>query len=201
LQHFKGFLLAGRALHSTSCYEFWYWLQRLHRQACDSVTLNVWKTTGELYMPERHADWLRQSKRDLAHARHAAEDGDYEWSCFAAQQSAGKALKSVYQLLGAVAWGHSVTNLLTNLPEPYQPSEDLVERAKALDKHYIPARYPNGFDQGAPMDYYTLPEAERSIQDAGAILQFCEHILAGLAARDGETQSRRASDEGEPSGD
>jgi len=51
------------------------------------------------------------------------------------------------------------------------------------------------------MDYYTRPEAERSIQDAGAILQFCENILAGLAARDGETQSRRASDEGEPSGD
>jgi HEPN domain-containing protein len=152
-------------------------------------------------MPERHADWLRQSKRDLAHARHAAEDGDYEWSCFATQQSAEKALKSVYQRLGAAAWGHSVTNLLTNLPEPYQPSEGLVERAKALDKHYIPARYPNGFDQGAPMDYYTLPEAERSIQDAGAILQFCENILAGLAARDGETQSRRASDEGEPSGD
>jgi len=46
-------------------------------------------------MPERHADWLRQSKRDLAHARHAAEDGDYEWSCFAAQQSAEKALNSI----------------------------------------------------------------------------------------------------------
>jgi len=37
LQHLKGFLLAGRALRSTVCYEFWYWLQRLHRQAYDQV--------------------------------------------------------------------------------------------------------------------------------------------------------------------
>jgi hypothetical protein len=35
MQHLKGFLLAGRALRSTVCYEFWYWLQRLHRQTCD----------------------------------------------------------------------------------------------------------------------------------------------------------------------
>ncbi len=37
LQYLKGFLLAGRALRSTVCYEFWYWLQRLHRQAYDQV--------------------------------------------------------------------------------------------------------------------------------------------------------------------
>lgn len=43
-------------------------------------------------MPERHADWLRQARRDVAHAQRAAEDGDYEWSCFAAQQGAEKAL-------------------------------------------------------------------------------------------------------------
>jgi HEPN domain-containing protein len=94
-------------------------------------------------MPERHADWLRQAKRDLAHARRSAAAGDYEWACFAAQQGAEKAVKAVYQRLGAVAWGRSVTMLLTNLPEPHRPAEMLVERAKALDKHYITTRYPN----------------------------------------------------------
>jgi len=152
-------------------------------------------------MPERHADWLRQAKRDLAHARRAAEDGDYEWSCFAAQQGAEKAVKAVYQRLGAVAWGHSVTMLLTNLPETCHLSETLIERAKALDKHYIPTRYPNGFEQGAPMDYYTRAEAERSIEHAQAIVQFCEGILVGLAGGDGATQNRRAPDESAASGD
>ena len=130
-------------------------------------------------MAERHADWLRQAKRDLAHAQRSAEGGDYEWSCFAAQQSAEKAVKAVYQWLGAVAWGHSVTMLLTSLPEAHRPTEELVERAKALDKHYMPARYPNGFEQGAPLDYFTLAEATRSIEDAGTIVRFCEDLLAG----------------------
>jgi HEPN domain-containing protein len=129
-------------------------------------------------MAERHADWLRQAKRDLAHARRSAESGDYEWSCFAAQQSAEKAVKAVYQWLGAVAWGHSVTMLITNLPEAYRPGGELVDRAKALDKHYITTRYPNGFEQGAPLDYYTLGEAERSVEDANHIIRFCEDFLA-----------------------
>ena len=60
-------------------------------------------------MATRAEDWLRQAKRDLEHARHALEDGDYEWSCFAAQQAAEKAVKAVYQKLGADAWGHSVS--------------------------------------------------------------------------------------------
>jgi HEPN domain-containing protein len=130
-------------------------------------------------MPDRHTDWLRQAKRDLAHARRSAEYGDYEWSCFAAQQGAEKAVKAVYQWLGAVAWGHSVTMLLTNLPAANRPAEDLVDRAKALDKHYIPTRYPNGFEQGAPLDYYTLSEAERSVEDAEYVIRFCEDLLAG----------------------
>ncbi|MFV9676511.1 MAG: HEPN domain-containing protein [Methanosarcinales archaeon] len=30
----------------------------------------------------------------MEHARHALEDGDYEWSCFAALQAAGKSGES-----------------------------------------------------------------------------------------------------------
>jgi HEPN domain-containing protein len=50
-------------------------------------------------MPERAADWLRQAERDLEHAHHALEDGDYEWAAFAAQQAAEKAVKALYQRL------------------------------------------------------------------------------------------------------
>jgi HEPN domain-containing protein len=52
-------------------------------------------------MATREKDWLRQAKRDLEHAQHALEDEDYEWSCFAAQQAAEKAVKALYQKLGA----------------------------------------------------------------------------------------------------
>jgi HEPN domain-containing protein len=105
------------------------------------------------------------------------EDGDYDWACFAAQQAAEKAVKALFRFLAADAWGHSVSLLLGRLPQPYRPSAAVVNGTKELDKHYIPSRYPNGFDEGAPLDYYTKDEAIRSISHARAIITFCEgHI-------------------------
>ena len=49
----------------------------------------------------------------------------------------------------------------------------LIDRAKQLDKHYIPTRYPNGFERGAPTDLYTLQEADEAIANAEAIIEFC----------------------------
>ena len=105
-------------------------------------------------MGNRYADWFRQAEADLRHARNSLEDGDFEWSYFAAQQAAEKALKAVFQKLGMDAWEHTVTALIGNLPDVVaQPSETLVNYARMLDKHYIPTRYPNGFASGAPTDF------------------------------------------------
>lgn len=97
----------------------------------------------------------------------------YEWSCFSAQQAAEKALKALYQELHQVAWGHSVRGLLEKLSNEFD-TEPLMEGAKILDKYYIPARYPNGFDIGAPMDYFTEKEANEAIDYASKIIRFCE---------------------------
>jgi HEPN domain-containing protein len=130
-------------------------------------------------MPNRFRDWLRQADADLRHARHALDDGDYEWSCFAAQQAAEKALKALFQRLGMDAWGHTLTALMGNLPGPAAaPPETLVNYARMLDKHYIPTRYPNGFDTGAPTDFYTEAEASAAIQHAEAIVEFCRDKIA-----------------------
>jgi HEPN domain-containing protein len=130
----------------------------------------------------RHEDWLKQGQRDLDHARRAVADGDHEWACFAAQQGAEKAVKAVYQKAGGMAWGHSITALLEELPEPWRPDEALVDAAKELDKHYIPPRYPNSHPQGAPFEYYTRGEAERAIANAERVIGFCSGILAKPAA-------------------
>ncbi len=87
-------------------------------------------------MGNRYADWFRQAEADLAHARNALAAGDYEWSCFAAQQAAEKATKAVFL-------------------------------------HHIPTRYPNGFDAGAPTDFYTRSEARHAISCAARVLAFC----------------------------
>ena len=128
-------------------------------------------------MPERHQDWMRQARLDLEHARLAAREGHLEWAVFAAQQAAEKACKALHMSLGGDAWGHDLTALLGALPVGRQAPDDLVDRAKALDKHYIPSRYPNGFDQGTPRDHYTEREAEAAIADAETILEFCSRSI------------------------
>jgi HEPN domain-containing protein len=53
----------------------------------------------------------------------------------------------------------------------------LVDDAKLLDKHYIPTRYPNGFDSGAPTDFFTAGEAAAAIAAAERILELCRHQI------------------------
>ncbi len=125
-------------------------------------------------MPNRWRDWLAQAKRDLNHAVHACEDEDFEWSCFSAQQGAEKAVKAVFLYLHGESWGHSVFALLKALGDKLEVSERLIEAAKNLDKHYIPTRYPNGFDSGMPGDYYTKKDAQEAIENAREIIEFCE---------------------------
>lgn len=135
-------------------------------------------------MPARHEDWLKQAERDVEHARHAVEHREFEWACFAAQQAAEKALKALYQAIGGEGWGHSVTKLLEQLPANHAPDAPLREAGMRLDKLYILTRYPNGFDVGAPMDYYTEDEAQEAIEDAQAILSFVRRQMAGSTGRD-----------------
>ena len=125
-------------------------------------------------MPNRWRDWLAQAKRDLNHAVHACEDEDFEWSCFSAQQGAEKAVKAVFLYLHGESWGHSVFALLKALGDKVEVSERLIEAAKNLDKHYIPTRYPNGFDSGMPGEYYTKKDAQEAIKNAREIVKFCE---------------------------
>jgi HEPN domain-containing protein len=130
-------------------------------------------------MAGRAADWSRQADSDLQHARHALDDGDYEWACFAAQQAAEKAVKAVHAARGQEAWGHVVTELLQALRASETEIDDaLLDRARALDKLYIPTRYPNGLAGGAPADFYTRAEAERAIGEAEAVLASCRRMLS-----------------------
>ena len=129
-------------------------------------------------MPARAEDWFRQASHDLQHARQTLENGTFEWACFAAQQAAEKALKALYQKASAEACGNSVLALLQNLPPDFSRDVSLEDAAKELDKHYIPARYPNSYTQGAPYEYYTRSEAERAIAHGERFLRFCEGHLS-----------------------
>ena len=124
-------------------------------------------------MGNRAIDWLNQAEGDLQHAKNAKKDGDYDWACFASQQASEKAVKGLILAKSGEGWGHSVTRLLKDLSNVMEISSTLVKAAMNLDKHYIPTRYPNGFDSGAPREYYSDEDAEKAIEDAQSIYDFC----------------------------
>src|SRR3989442_12798589 len=122
----------------------------------------------------RPHDWYRQAELDLAAARDAQRSGHHEWACFAAQQPAENAVKARHESEGTEAWGHSVLELLRGLKDV---PGDVLDAAKALDKHDIPARYPNSHPAGAPGDLYTAAEAQRALDDAEQIIGYVRRCL------------------------
>lgn len=123
---------------------------------------------------------MEQAESDLRHARSDLDAGYYEWACFSAQQAAEKAVKAVFQAMGAEAWGHAVADLLVELGRRHPVPDALIEGGLELDKAYIAARYPNAHPSGAPRTRYTKGEALRLIGYADEIIRFCADLLSRL---------------------
>lgn len=130
-------------------------------------------------MPNRHADWFKQAERDLEQARDSCSSGRHEWACFAAHQSAEKAVKALHLYHNQEAWGHVVRKLLEELPENVLVPGDLFEKARVLDAYYIPTRYANGHPDGPPFEHYGKMQSEEAIRYAGEILAFVRSQMAG----------------------
>lgn len=121
----------------------------------------------------RWKDWLRQAERKLQSASWALKGKFYEDACFMAQQAAELAAKSLMERKGENARGHSAFAMLNRITA----NSEVINQAKALDQYYIPTRYPNGFESGAPMDYYTKQQAEEAISYAENIIKFVKAEL------------------------
>ena len=123
-------------------------------------------------MPNRWRDWWRQAERDLEHARKDLETGFHEHACFGSQQCSEKALKALVMHVRGEPWGHSLVRLVDALGDRTPGGEGLKDSARELDKLYIPARYPNGFSEGAPVDYFTEANAREALRHAEYVLDY-----------------------------
>lgn len=134
---------------------------------------------GEKSMANRARDWFAQAEKDLDHAGLAQAAGSHEWACFAAQQSAEKAVKALHLHLGQEAWGHVVARLLSELQmAQLAQMADLIERGMVLDNFYVPSRYPNGHPDGAPFEHYGRLQSSEAIGHAREILAFVRTQMA-----------------------
>jgi len=69
-------------------------------------------------------------------------------------------------------WGHSVVGLLKALHTQLAVPSHVLEAAQLLDTYYIAARYPNGWVEGKPADYFNQNKAEEALRNAEEIFRF-----------------------------
>jgi HEPN domain-containing protein len=129
---------------------------------------------------DRSADWIRQATRDMERAKLDLEYAFYEWACFTSQQAAEKAVKAVYQAHNKYVRGHSVLKLLEGLKDNLAVPPDIFHLARVLDRYYIESRYPNGFPEGSPQDYFDEQIAREAYNAGREIVQFCAGIIGKL---------------------
>lgn len=121
----------------------------------------------------RAADWLKAAERDLGLAEVAARSGYHEGAAFHSQQSAEKAVKGLIQHLHGAVRGHSITEMLRQLPSSLDLPGVILESGQKLDKVYVTSRYPNGYVSGQPGDYFNEQDSRELIADGRQILEWC----------------------------
>ena len=124
--------------------------------------------------------WLATAADDLKAARVLQKGGMYAHACFNAQQSAEKAVKAVWYWAGHDPWGHSIQKLVQDLPSAKRTGgvKKLVEDAAALDRFYIPTRYPNGLPDLTPSANYLKADGTEAISKAASLVQACRAVIS-----------------------
>jgi HEPN domain-containing protein len=123
--------------------------------------------------------WLQTAEEDWNAAQVLLNSGMYAQACFYAQQSGEKAIKSLWYLVDADPWGHSVQRLVAEFPHCAEIADlDVwLGYGALLDQFYIPTRYPNGLPDLTPGQVYRLEDARRSLEAAHALIAACRKWL------------------------
>lgn len=125
--------------------------------------------------------WWRQAADDLEAGQALAAVGKNAQAAFLAQQAGEKALKALWIRLDLDPWGHSLARLIKELPAAEAAClQGHLDAALALDKLYIPTRYPDALAELTPGEAYTAAEAQAAIRHAQALLEAVGERL-GLA--------------------
>ena len=111
-------------------------------------------------------------------AGNSLTNANYEWAAFQAQQAAEKALKAVLLFFNREERHHSVVQLLNEAQKFAEVPQRLAEAARELDRHYIQTRYPNGFAEGYPAQYYDAKLATECVSHARNLVEFVNRTIA-----------------------
>ena len=137
-------------------------------------------------LQEAHS-WYKQAVDDLEGAAILLAAQKHALSCFCAQQAGEKALKALWRFLDLDPWGHSCVRLIRDLPEEEQLSFSKIKQAaSALDKLYIPTRYPDALAGATPSETYGYSDGVAAIASAQEILDCVEAYIRQLDSTEEE---------------
>lgn len=138
-----------------------------------------------MFDEEEFERWMKQAERTLKSAERDKNAGDHPWACFKAHQAAEFAIKGLLYGLGIMAYGHSLKKLLEILSQRIKVPEEIARKAKILDRHYIPTRYPDAHVEGSPFEFYDEEDSEEALNSSRRILEFVKGVAdASLRKRD-----------------
>jgi HEPN domain-containing protein len=126
----------------------------------------------------------RQAERDASHAAAALAAGHYDWTVYAAQQAAEKALKAVLLGAGRAAPPLHALDRLFDLLVAHgiadaAEHDALRDALSALVQGWAVSRYPLAGIEVAPADLITRGQAEAALAQAGQVLAFARAKGAG----------------------
>ena len=125
--------------------------------------------------------WLDTATEDLEAADILRRNNKYSHCCFLCQQSAEKALKSIFYLHDLDPWGHSIVNLISELElqneKDYTFLKEFVNDARKLDRFYIPTRYPNGLPDITPSKAFGEDDAMSALAISNKIINKIKEIV------------------------
>jgi HEPN domain-containing protein len=123
--------------------------------------------------------WFSEAEWDLESARILHESRRYNSCAFLCQQAAEKSAKALLYSVGESPFGHSVLELLQRFAEATGSDiSELSPSAAELDRHYIPARYPNAMPSGSPHENYDQEVSKRAVEYAGRIIEYARRRIA-----------------------
>lgn len=116
------------------------------------------------------------AQQDLLAAKSLSENRFYAHACFFAHQSGEKVLKSLWYLHDREPWGSSILRLVSEFPDASVISnqEEWAYRAAALDRYYIPTRYPDSFPDLTPNQCYFKQDADAAILLAATFIEVAQ---------------------------
>lgn len=123
--------------------------------------------------------WLDEAMWDLETALILHRERRYNAAAFYAHQAAEKAAKALLYHVNEAPWGHSIRILLERFFKRIgvNADEELLTCARELDRHYIPARYPNAHPAGTPHEAYDEATSRRALEASRKIVEYAKRVI------------------------